>query len=125
MPHHLFVEAKGHGKLHGLVVMYRSSRYRVRAKKTVFLDEEYLHDTKDSNPTSEGSTRDEDEERRRRAGTRHTKNIGLIVALEDLEKPDEGIVVSTAHLYVGLYDCLTSLTLNAQILAPEIRIRTG
>ncbi|KAK1925416.1 Endonuclease/exonuclease/phosphatase [Papiliotrema laurentii] len=99
MPHHLFVEAKGHGKLHGLVVMYRSSRYRVRAKKTVFLDEEYLHDTKDSNPTSEGSTRDEDEERRRRAGTRHTKNIGLIVALEDLEKPDEGIVVSTAHLF--------------------------
>jgi len=39
-----------------------------------------------------------DEERRRRGGTRTTKNVGVVVALEDVSNEKEGILVSTCHL---------------------------
>ena len=93
------MEAKGHGKQHGLVVLYRKARYRVRASKTVYLDEEYIHPEVDGAPASSGDA-DMDETRRRRGGTRKTKNVGVVVALEDITKENEGILVSTAHLYV-------------------------
>lgn len=91
LPGHSHVETKGHGKLHGLVVMYRSARYRVKASKTLYLDEEHV------GPNSEVSS-DEKEERRRRGGTRKTKNVGLLVALEDVQQEKQGIVVATTHL---------------------------
>ena len=81
LPTHDHVDTKGRGKLHGLVVMYRSDRFKTRASQTVYLDEERLSD-KDG---QEG-----------RGGSRQTKNVGLIVGLED--KDGKGIVVATTHL---------------------------
>lgn len=92
MPNHKYVETKGHGKLHGLVIMYRSARYRVKASQTLYLDEEHIL------PAPRDGESDGMDERRRRGGTRKTKNVGLIVALEDVHKEKEGIVVATTHL---------------------------
>jgi RNA exonuclease NGL2 len=81
LPSHTPVDTKGRGKLHGLVVMYRTDRFRVKASRTVYLDEERLLD-KDG---QEG-----------RGGSRQTKNVGLIVGLD--EGDGRGIVVATTHL---------------------------
>ena len=85
LPDHAYVPTSGRGKMHGLVVFYRKERFRVRAKRTVFLDEEEL------------SLDGEGDERRRRGGTRQTKNVGLMVALEDIVG-SASIVVATTHL---------------------------
>ena len=73
----------------------------MRASKTVYLDEEFIHPEVDGAPASSGDA-GMDETRRRRGGTRKTKNVGVVVALEDITKEGEGILVSTAHLYVRL-----------------------
>lgn len=83
VPGHGAVEARGPGKLHGLVVLYRTARWRVRASRAVALDLEHL------NP-GEGVAA--------RGGSRATKNMCLIVALEDTSTPGHGIVVATTHL---------------------------
>ncbi|KLT45013.1 Endonuclease/exonuclease/phosphatase [Cutaneotrichosporon oleaginosum] len=82
VPGHAAVEARGEGKLHGLVVLYATARWRVRASRAVALDMEHL------NP-GEGAAA--------RGGSRATRNMGLIVALESEE--GEGIVVATTHLF--------------------------
>ena len=94
MPEHGHVESKGHGKLHGLVVLYRSAKYFVKASKTIYLDEEHV----DPSTSTAESEVDEAEQRRRRGGTRQTKNIALVVALQEVEDHTQGLVVSTAHL---------------------------
>ena len=81
LPTHEFVDTKGRGKIHGLVVMYRSDRFKSKASQTVYLDEERLSDKEGQ----EG-----------RGGSRQTKNVGLIVGLE--QGDGKGIVVATTHL---------------------------
>ena len=36
--------------------------------------------------------------RKRRGGSRQTKNVALIVALEDMEDSTRGVVITTTHL---------------------------
>ena len=99
LPDHGHVEAKGRGKIHGLVVFYRKSRWRVKATRTVHLDDEEI----DESPTlkvDDLRVEHEDldrEARRRRGGSRQTKNIGLIVGLENVEG-GHGVVIATTHL---------------------------
>ncbi|EIW72340.1 hypothetical protein TREMEDRAFT_41666 [Tremella mesenterica DSM 1558] len=88
-PHHEAVQAFGHGKSHGLVTLYRRSIFRVKAQKVIHLDEGELS----LSPPSLG----EDGGRQRRGGTRLTKNIGLVVALE--RNDGTGVYVATTHLF--------------------------
>ncbi|KAL7419277.1 RNA exonuclease ngl2 [Cryptotrichosporon argae] len=83
LPAHAAAEAKGPGKMHGLVVLYRRARFGVKAQRPVQLDLECLGKSED--------------ERQARAGTRVTKNMALIVALED--KEGGGVIVATTHLF--------------------------
>lgn len=85
MPEHEAVEARGHGKLHGLVVLYRASQWKARATRAVALDLEAL------SPEASGAVA-------QRGVSRQTRNMGLIVALEDKNKPGEGFVIVTTHL---------------------------
>jgi RNA exonuclease NGL2 len=96
LPDHESVSAKGSKKLHGLVVLYRTAIFKVKATKTLYLDDEYLLQTSVDGPAAESTER-----RRRRGGTRQTKNIALLVALEMLDDPNKGIVVGTTHLWVS------------------------
>ena len=80
------------------MVLYRKARYRVRASKTIYFDEEHINEGAHETEKIEG-----EEMRRRRGGTRTTKNVGVVVALEDVEKKTEGILVSTCHLWVMLF----------------------
>ncbi|OCF45310.1 hypothetical protein I317_00833 [Kwoniella heveanensis CBS 569] len=95
LPNHLHVKGSGPGKQHGLVIFYRSSRFFVRASRLVHLDSE---DLSPSPAVYEGGG-DEESARKRRGGTRQTKNVGLIVALQDAEDERRGIVVTTTHLF--------------------------
>jgi mRNA deadenylase 3'-5' endonuclease subunit Ccr4 len=61
--------------------------------KTIYLDDEYLLDPYDAR--REDTV---DERRRRRGGTRQTKNICLMVALERVDDPTKGLIVATTHL---------------------------
>ena len=61
--------------------MYRSDRFKSKASQTVYLDEERLSDKEGQ----EG-----------RGGSRQTKNVGLIVGLE--QDDGKGIIVATTHL---------------------------
>ena len=88
--------------MHGLVVFYRNSRFWVKASKTIYLDDEEL-DPSASTP------------RARRGGTRQTKNVALIVALE--EEGGHGVVIATTHLY-GIIS-----SADEEILASEICLR--
>ncbi|GFZ46087.1 hypothetical protein JCM24511_04333 [Saitozyma sp. JCM 24511] len=85
-PSHSHVKVSGPGKLHGIVILYRTPRFTVRSFRTIFLDDEEL------SPSLEGDGR------RRRGGTRQTRNVGLVVALDDHESGG-GIVVATTHLF--------------------------
>lgn len=66
----------------------------------MYLDEEDIHPKADDF-AGESCDLSTEETRRRRGGTRKTKNVGVIVALEDVTKNGEGILVSTAHLRVS------------------------
>ncbi|WVW82629.1 hypothetical protein I302_104640 [Kwoniella bestiolae CBS 10118] len=90
LPQHTFVKGSGPGKLHGLVIFYRTSRFFVRSSKLIHLDEEHLSSS-DSKNAGDG--------KRRRGGSRQTKNVGLIVALEEVDGDGRGIVVATTHLF--------------------------
>ncbi|WVQ82539.1 hypothetical protein IAT38_004668 [Cryptococcus sp. DSM 104549] len=99
LPNHSHVQGCGPGKLHGLVIIYRTDRFAVRASHLLQLD------LGEVNPVSQatGSEAAADEEgadgRRRRGGSRQTKNVGLIVALERADEPGKGVVVATTHLF--------------------------
>ncbi|WVQ61892.1 uncharacterized protein L199_000025 [Kwoniella botswanensis] len=90
-PQHTSVKGSGPGKLHGLVIFYRTSRFFVRSSKLVHLDEEEISPS-DSKETGEDG-------KRRRGGSRQTKNVGLIVALEQIDGDGKGIVITTTHLF--------------------------
>lgn len=83
---HQALRAKGPNKQHGCVVAFRKDRFREKASKVVHLDEEEL-----SSGAPSGSAR------ARRGGSRQTKNVGLVVALEAADGSG-GLVVSTTHL---------------------------
>ena len=64
-------------------------------------DEEFLSAPPSGSGASSGDLSDgvaRDEERRRRGGTRQTKNIGLVVGLEFVDKPGKGLIIGTTHL---------------------------
>ncbi|KAL7409135.1 Endonuclease/exonuclease/phosphatase [Mrakia frigida] len=85
LPAYSHVEAKGRGKAHGLVILYRSSMFaKVGEEKVIVLDEQEV--------------RGDGEAKRRRGGTRETKNIGLMVALERKEGGG-GVIALTTHLF--------------------------
>lgn len=123
MPFDNCVQGRGRGKQHGLVILYRSERFGFRGTRVVHLDEEDLSPSElhaVGGPSAEnaeggltsgpgqheakgganGSTNEDEAAcRKRRGGTRQTKNVGLIVGLEDKERGDgSGIIVATAHL---------------------------
>ncbi|KAK4684307.1 RNA exonuclease NGL2, partial [Tremellales sp. Uapishka_1] len=87
LPNHAFVKASGYEKQHGLVVLYNSDRFRVCGAKTLNLDQEEV---------SSGAG---DEARTRRGGSRQTKNVGLVVGLEEIDGNGSGIVITTTHLF--------------------------
>ncbi|WWC66121.1 uncharacterized protein I206_100021 [Kwoniella pini CBS 10737] len=92
LPNHTPIKGSGPGKLHGLVIFYRTSKFFVRASKLLHLDEEPLLPL----------VTDESEEQigpRQRGGSRQTKNVGLIAALEEVDGDGRGIVVTTTHLF--------------------------
>lgn len=114
LPSHEYVSTKGRNKLHGLVIFYRSSRFRLRGQRTVYLDEEELSPissgSNGSSSRSLASNGGEAEGRRSRGGSRQTKNVGLLAAFEEVEqggseeeeaggrKTGKGLVVATTHL---------------------------
>ncbi|WWC58882.1 uncharacterized protein I303_101427 [Kwoniella dejecticola CBS 10117] len=88
LPHHTPIKGSGPGKLHGLVIFYRTSKFFVRSTKLIHLDEEPL-----------SHSRQEDDGARWRGGSRQTKNVGLIAALEEVDGNGRGIVIATTHLF--------------------------
>ncbi|WRT64419.1 uncharacterized protein IL334_001351 [Kwoniella shivajii] len=92
LPQHIPIQGSGPGKLHGLVIFYRKSKFFVRSQKLIHLDTEEL------SPSKEDSNDDEDG-KRRRGGSRQTKNVSLIVALEEIDGGGRGMVVATTHLF--------------------------
>jgi RNA exonuclease NGL2 len=107
MPYDACIQAKGRGKQHGLVVLYRSERFGFKGSRVVHLDEEELTPGDGDEPEPDGRDaaawqRWVDEQRRRRGGTRQTKNVGLIVGLEDKARTEGGgaggVIVITTHL---------------------------
>lgn len=83
MPEHTPLQAKGRGKKHGLVILYRTSRFAVDEQRVLSLDDERLSES--SNPVTA------------RGVSRQTKNIALLAALRDKQN-DDGIIVITTHL---------------------------
>jgi RNA exonuclease NGL2 len=85
VPGHKPVSTKGPGKLHGLVILYKAARMTPTVTKAVALDDEEL--------TPEAAT-----PVARRGVSRQTRNMGLIVALQEKEHVDKGLIVVTTHL---------------------------
>ncbi|KAG9093236.1 hypothetical protein FS749_014799 [Ceratobasidium sp. UAMH 11750] len=84
----------GRGKKHGCMILHRTSRYKGIAERVVFYDEESVRQE-----TS-------DEDGANRFGLTHrTRNIGLLVALQDRANPSAApVIVATTHLFWhGLY----------------------
>lgn len=99
------VQARGPRKKHGLAVVYDSNKFELAgAHRVVRYDEEFisagLPPGSSGDENEEGQTEQDkrDEERKRRGGTRQTKNIGLVVGLEFVGKAGKGIIVGTTHL---------------------------
>ncbi|KAG9104194.1 hypothetical protein FRC06_004619 [Ceratobasidium sp. 370] len=84
----------GRGKKHGCMILYRTSRYRGIAERVVFYDEESV---RQETPDEDGVNRS--------GSTHRTKNIGLLVALQDRTDPSAApVIVATTHLFWhGLY----------------------
>lgn len=74
LPAYANVQAKGRGKAHGLVILYRKEMFEKVEEKVVMLDEE---EVRSGGEEMEGKTK--------RGGTRETKNIGLVVGLKRSE----------------------------------------
>ncbi|QRV87748.1 endonuclease/exonuclease/phosphatase family protein [Ceratobasidium sp. AG-Ba] len=84
----------GRGKKHGCMILFRTSRYKGIAERVVFYDEE---------PVRQENLGESDAYR---FGLTHrTRNIGLLVALQDLLEPSAPpVIVATTHLFWhGLY----------------------
>lgn len=106
LPRHKAIRASGPGKLHGLVILYNADKFSFKGSKTIFYDEEFtqgdMHEEKKDIKLSGESEAEMQERRKRwkkaRGGTRQTKNIGLMAALEWVDNPGSGLVVGTTHL---------------------------
>lgn len=91
------VAARGRGKSHGCVVLYREDKFEYKSHKVVVYDEEPIWGS--------GSCDTASDRRRARGGTRRTTNIGLIVALKRKSGTNGngeaagGLVVATTHLF--------------------------
>ncbi|WVQ76964.1 hypothetical protein IAR50_006643 [Cryptococcus sp. DSM 104548] len=90
LPKHDFIKGTGPYKSHGLVILYNTLKFSAPHSELVHLDFEDLH------PSSE-PTDDLQEMKRRKGGSRQTKNVGLIAGLRG--KDGSGIVVATTHLF--------------------------
>lgn len=86
VPDHEAIEARGVGKAHGCVVLYKRSRFDAAAQLVISLDDEDL--------SPEAAS-----ESARRGISRQTKNIALGVALGEKENPGKGVIVVTTHLF--------------------------
>lgn len=97
------VRANGPGKLHGLVILFREDRFRVKEKKVVNYDLSEISALDDSASPSDLATdatpNQKQSRRKARGGTRLTRNIGLIVSLERIDKPGSGVIIATTHLF--------------------------
>ncbi|KAG8909534.1 hypothetical protein FRC01_006886 [Tulasnella sp. 417] len=85
--------ASGPQKLHGCMVMWKSDKFDKLAEQTVFYDDV------DLNSILNGSSSDEDGRPLRKATTRVTKNIGLILALSRKDDGSKGCIVATTHAF--------------------------
>lgn len=83
VPEHTPLQAKGRGKLHGLVILYRTARFEVAAQRVLALDDERLSESADA-VTARGVSR-------------QTRNIAMLAALRD-KASDGGLIVITTHL---------------------------
>ncbi|KAG8759530.1 hypothetical protein FRC12_009727 [Ceratobasidium sp. 428] len=84
----------GPGKKHGCMILHRTSKYKGIAERVVFYDEEIV---RQEVLEQEGANR---------SGLTHrTRNIGLLVALQDQVDPAAApVIVATTHLFWhGLY----------------------
>lgn len=88
------VAAKGRGKSHGCVVLYREGLWEYKSHKVVVYDKEEIW-----NPHPDQGAREAADRRRARGGTRRTTNIGLIVALKRKGGGGGGLVIATTHLF--------------------------
>jgi RNA exonuclease NGL2 len=75
----------GPGKKHGCMILHRSSRYTKIAQRVIFYDEEPV--------------RRHEDEVNAFGLTHRTRNIGLLVALQDGANPAAPVVVATTHLF--------------------------
>jgi len=66
-----------------------------QGEKVVRYDEEYISKKSTDDQDQEESI---DQERKRRGGTRQTKNIGLVAGFEFRDRPGKGVIVGTTHL---------------------------
>ncbi|WWC86536.1 uncharacterized protein L201_001413 [Kwoniella dendrophila CBS 6074] len=96
LPQHTPIKGSGPGKLHGLVIFYRTSKFFVRSSRLIHLDDQELSP---SRLISGENPNEAEEGKRRRGGSRQTKNVGLIVALEEIDGDGRGIIVATTHLF--------------------------
>jgi RNA exonuclease NGL2 len=85
-----------------LAVVYDKRKFRAvgAEEKVVEYDREEVRPGDDDarEDEDEGEATEEDRARWRRGGTRQTKNIGLMVGLEFVDKPGKGLIVGTTHL---------------------------
>ncbi|ODO05986.1 hypothetical protein I350_05047 [Cryptococcus amylolentus CBS 6273] len=109
LPKHAFVKGTGPHKSHGLVILYNKEKFGAEWRELVHLDFEDLHPPLQSG--GEGKEEEEEEKKkgdgeedlgemkRRKGGSRMTKNVGLIVGLKSKDESGRGIVVATTHLF--------------------------
>ncbi|KAJ6575204.1 Endonuclease/exonuclease/phosphatase [Mycena capillaripes] len=74
----------GPGKKHGCLVAFKKTYAKIE-ERVIHYDEQHV--------------RSEGDENTRRGSSFRTRNIGSIVALENLSKDGEGVVVGTTHLF--------------------------
>lgn len=85
--------ACGPQKPHGCMIMWKSEKFEKLAEHTVFYDEVDLISILND------SLSDDDEKPQRKATTRVTKNIGLILALARKDDASKGCIVATTHAF--------------------------
>lgn len=109
--------AKSPKKLHGLVIFYRNSLFKLKEQKVIEYDLQDFDDqlsmpppTSSSSENAETSVEEAEEQIQKkrklaitkRAGSRQTRNIGLLAALERVDEDGKGtgrgVVVGTTHL---------------------------
>ncbi|KAG8894235.1 hypothetical protein FRC00_009281, partial [Tulasnella sp. 408] len=83
----------GPQKLHGCMIMWKSEKFEKLSEQTIFYDEV------DMNLILNGNAPEAEEALKRKATTRVTKNIGLILALSRKDDASKGCIVATTHAF--------------------------